>query len=362
MANQHICDMKHIKTHGEDFTQELEYYLNKFSMTQKELALRLGISIKHINSIMNNEVNDISMNVIEALEYAFHLETGTLTEVYHIYNNKNEVIKNEGIEHKLNKYGAPFLIEHPELALAANISIKQNTPLHIKLMMLKRFYGVSDLTFYDKYLEENILAEPSTYENPNSKIWIRFCELSAANISGLNQLGTFRKSMFDPLYKKILNIIGNESITFKDKFVSIKKVLLNKGIVLITMPFIKNSLIRAVSLKKGAKRFIFLSDMNKLEGHIFYSLLHEIVHCYFPDFSENEIDNKVISEYYEWEKSRVSNYKAVYDAINAYEQSRIIKERNKDVDISYIWTLLKEKYPYVSFETEEIESEISEKE
>ncbi|TPR53388.1 helix-turn-helix domain-containing protein [Metamycoplasma neophronis] len=356
MAEQHICDMRHIKVHGDDFTEEIQYYLDKFGMTQKELALRLGLSIKHINSIMNNEVNDVSVGVIESLEYAFHLETGTLTEVYHIYSNMKETTTNKNIENELIKYGANFLSCHPELAMAANINMKPNTPLHIKLMMLKRFYGVAELSYYDKYLRENVLADEYTYENPNSKIWIRFCELLAVGSNNFTSLGTFRKSMFEPIFKKILNIIGNENIVFEEKIKLIKKSLMSKGIVLVTMPFIENSLIRAISLRKGAKRYIFLSDMSHSEGHIFFSLLHEVVHCYFPDLRENEIDSKVINEYHEWEKNSSSNYKAVYDAIISYEQCRIVKERNSNIDTTYIWTTLREKYPYVSFEEAELPS------
>ncbi|MHA3913112.1 helix-turn-helix domain-containing protein [Metamycoplasma hominis] len=139
MIEEHICDMKHVKIHGNDFTDEIKYYLKMFSMTQKELSIRLGLSIKHINSIMNNEVNNVSATIIEALEYAFHLEIGTLTEVYHIYNNLKTLKKNKNIEDDLKKHGIDFLINHPELALAANISIHENSPLHVKLIMLKDF-------------------------------------------------------------------------------------------------------------------------------------------------------------------------------------------------------------------------------
>ncbi|TPI01551.1 XRE family transcriptional regulator [Mycoplasma struthionis] len=353
MIEQHICDMKHIVTHGTNFIEEIEYYLKKFSMTQKELAMRLGLSIKHINSIMNDEILDISVSIIEGMEYAFHLETGTLSEVYQLYSNIKYAETHPEVAQVLSKYGINFLIKHPELALAAKITIYDQSPLYIRYMMLKRFYGVTDFAIYDNYLKSTVLADEELYENPNSKVWIRFCELSAANLINSEDLSVFRTSMFQSTFKKVLNLMANESFTFQEKIASLKKSLLNKGIILITIPFIEDSAIKAVTLKKGAKRYIFLSDMYKSESHIFYSLLHEIAHCYNPDSDEKTIDDLVALEYQQWEsKNNSSGYKAIYDAINAYQQSRIVLDRNKDVDTSYIWSAIEQKYPMVSF-TEE---------
>lgn len=350
MIEEHICDMKHVKIHGNDFTDEIKYYLKMFSMTQKELSIRLGLSIKHINSIMNNEVNNVSATIIEALEYAFHLEIGTLTEVYHIYNNLKTLKKNKNIEDDLKKHGIDFLINHPELALAANISIHENSPLHVKLIMLKRFFGVADLANYDKYLKDNVSAEEWTYSNPNTKVWIRFCELLSIDKNIDENVGIFRKSSFNSLYHKVLTIMSNTHCSFEEKMETIKKVLLSKGINLVTMPFIENSLIRAIALKKGAKRYIFLSDMFNSEAYIFYSLLHEIVHCFFSNYTENKIDKVVIKEYFAWEKNNPTIYKAIYDAINSYQQCEAIQKANKNIDTSYIWSTLKDKYPYVAFD------------
>ncbi|MBN0970754.1 helix-turn-helix domain-containing protein [Mycoplasma phocoeninasale] len=359
MAEQHVCDMKHIKTHGKDFADEIKYYLNKYSISQKELALRLGLSIKHINSILQNNVIDVSVSVLEALEYVFRLETGTLTEVYHVYSNFKNAYNLDNIEKTLTEFGVNFLVDHPELAIAANISIYESTPSHIKLMMIKRFYGVSKLSYYNDYLREHVLADESHYKSPNTKIWIRFCELLASSNNKIENFGSFRKLMFQTIFRKILKIMVNINLSFEQKITMIKEALLIKGIVLVTMPFIENSLINAITLKKGSKRYIFLSDMFHSEAYIFYSLLHEMIHCYFPNYDENQIDERLSKEYEAFVKVKKNiEYDIIGEAIKVHRDFIKAKQENTNVDLGIFWTPLQEKFPYVAFEELNVTEEI----
>lgn len=356
-----IFDMSKIEVHSKMFSDELKYYLRKFKMTQKELSLRLNLSVKHINSILNNDVLDISVNVLEGLEYVFHLEPGLLTAIYHVYTNirasKRKSSLGETVEEQLKAFGINFLIEHPELSLPFGVSVTDEMPIHIKLMMLKKFYGVMNLETYRTYLKERVLADKAKYYNkPNSYIWIRFCELSVD--SEQNNVGVFRRTTFTSIIRKVLNIMSAPNTKFLDKIGEIKRYLETKGIILVAKPFIENSGICGITLKKGGRRYIFLSDMRHSESHIFFSLLHEIVHCYFPNFNEDQIDEKVIKEYKTWEKGANTNYKAVYDAIVAIEQCKIFQKQSPNADVSAIWDYVLTKHPYVSFQDEDTESDI----
>ncbi|AWX69166.1 helix-turn-helix domain-containing protein [[Mycoplasma] anseris] len=346
--------LEDIELHGDSFAKEIRYYLNKYQMTQKELSMRLGLSIKHVNSILNDAISDISVSVLEGLEYAFQLETGTLTTIYHIYSNLKSSKIHGYVEEQLRHFGINFIIEHPELSLPFNICITNKMPTHLKLLNLKRFYGVSSLNDYTSYLKEHVLAEQVKYlDKPNSYTWIRFCELSVKFND--QPIGVFRKGLFSPIMKKLLNIMSNKDLTFHKKIDEIKAYLITKGIVLVTKQFIEKSLIRGITLKKGGKRYIFLSDMYNTESYIFLALLHEIVHCYFPESSEVEIDQKVFEEYRYWESQTNTTYKAIYDAILSYEQASLIKKENPNTDTSYIWQLMQNKYPHVSFDDDIID-------
>ncbi|AWX42853.1 Uncharacterised protein [Metamycoplasma cloacale] len=350
-AKNHL-DLKDIVLHGNTFSEEIKYYLSKFQMTQKELSIRLGLSIKHVNSIINNEIADISVSILEGLEYAFRLETGSLTAVYHMYSNLKATRTSANIEEQLKKFGINFIIDHPELSYPFNIRITEQMPLHLKFLNLKRFYGVSSLNDYPEYLKEHVLAEYGKYFNkPNSYIWIRFCELSV-KFDNNKPVGVFRKGLFSPIIKTLLIIMSNEELTFEKKIAKIKDYLLTKGIILITKHFIEKSAIRGITLKKGGKRYIFLSDMYNVECYIFFALLHEIVHCYFPEETEENIDLKVIEEYKKYESQINTSYKAIYDAILTYEQCQFILKENPNTDISCVWNVLKSKYPQVTFEDE----------
>ena len=97
------CDHNVIKLHGKNFSEEIQYFLTKNKMTQKELATRLGISTKHVNSILNDEVVDVSVSVLEGLEYAFGIPAGLLTKIYHKYTNIRMVEENKNIKADLNQ-------------------------------------------------------------------------------------------------------------------------------------------------------------------------------------------------------------------------------------------------------------------
>lgn len=350
-----ICDHFKIELHGKNFSDEINWFLKKYEMTQKELALRLGLSVKHINSILNDEIGDVFVSVLEGLEYAFRIPSGALTKIYHEYANRKISDNSEKIKFILNSFGINFLIEHPELAAPFNIKVEEEMSPYVKLMRLKKFYGVSNLEDYKTYLQEHILAEDKKYINkPNTYVWIRFCELSIDYDN--NNIGVFRKSVFDIIMRKTLNIMSNPEITFFEKIKRIKKFLATKGIVLVTKPFIENSFIRGITIKKGGKRYIFLSDMLHCEPFIFFTLLHEIVHCYFPYFKEEEIDKKVIEEYNHWEKNDNQNphYKAIYDAINIYDIMSIKDDNANSHNIQrQIFEKIQQKYPFVTFDSEE---------
>lgn len=351
------CDHNVIKLHGKNFSEEIQYFLTKNKMTQKELATRLGISTKHVNSILNDEVVDVSVSVLEGLEYAFGIPAGLLTKIYHKYTNIRMVEENKNIKADLNAFGIDFLTEHPELSIPFGITIDENMDLYLKLMRLKKFYGVSNLNNYRDYLFEHVLAESKKYlDKPNFYIWIRFCELSVDKLN--DNVGIFRNSVFELLMKKVLNIMSNENVTFSWKIKLIKKFLLQKGIVLVTKHSINNNLIRGITLKKGRKRYIFLSDVFHSEPFIFFALLHELVHCFFSDYDEENIDKKVISEYKKWEEITQSNYKHIYDVINYYNQIQILTKKNKldSLTKKTLFETLIDKYDFVSFEDEENEN------
>ncbi|WP_412031305.1 XRE family transcriptional regulator [Metamycoplasma buccale] len=349
-----------IKLHGSTFSEEIKFYLKNYEMTQKELAMRLGLSTKHINSILNNDIVDVSVSVLEGLEYAFRLDTGILTTVYNIYSNMKLAKMSNNIEDQLKNFGLNFIIEHPELSSPFDICINEDMPVHMKLMLLKKFYGVTSLSDYNEYLKEHVLAENTKFENKaNSYIWIRFCELSVEYDKFQKYgIGVFRKGLFNAVIKRVLNIMSNSNLDFNSKVKELKNYLLSKGIILVTKPFIHNSNIRGITLKKGGKRYIFLSDMYHTESYIFFALLHELVHCYYSEYTEDQIDERVIKEYKTWEVSNNTNYKNIYDAIHSYEQCRTMKQKDPKTDVSYIWDLLQDKYPFVGFEMIDSDEEV----
>ncbi|WP_330463639.1 helix-turn-helix domain-containing protein [Metamycoplasma gateae] len=349
MKLDHICDLKHIHLHGTNFGEEILFYLNKFSMSQKELAQRLGLSTQYVYIIINSKTNvNLSISIIEGLENVFNLELGTLAEVYSIYANK-EKVEAENIELLLKNYGEDFIIENPSLPLVGNIKLTKDMSISKKLMIMNRFYGVADLKNYYQYLKENALADESIYANPNSKVWIRFCELSVFDAIKDKQIGVFRKNTFEIIYKKVIKIICNESKTFKQKIFELQNYLLTKGIILITMPFIDKSDIAAITFHKGARRMIFVSDIYNCEAFIFNYILHEITHCFFENKNEEQIDQIYSQTYLNIKNEMNFNYSAIDDGLLAFKKCEQIKHQERKGEICDVIKKVFSKYEKVSF-------------
>ncbi|QJG67257.1 helix-turn-helix domain-containing protein [Mycoplasma phocoenae] len=348
-----------MKIKYENFSDELKELLAVHEMSQKELALRLGLSLKHMNSVLNNDIKEITVKVLRGIEDAFHLKAGALSETYYSYTDLMKTRElGENVNLYLKEYGVNFLINNPQLSYPFDIYIREDMTNYEKLMCLKRFYGVSNLEDYKTYLDNHILAELKKYrEKPNTYVWIRFCELG---IDHQQSVGTFRSNQHQTTFKKSLNIM-EMNIPFIEKIQKLKKFLLSKGIVLVTKSYIEGSMINGITLKKGAKRFIFLSDMSKLESRIFFTLLHEIAHCYFPKKTEDEIDAYVVHEHNKWMKtSNKNNYLAIYDAIEVIKNIQIQTKRNPGADVSILWDRIYAKYPNVIFDPEQEKEVINE--
>ena len=359
MANLIKCTHYKTELHADNFSNEVKYLLRNLEMTQKELAMRLGVSVKHINSILKNTINDIPASVLEGLEYVFRLPAGLLSKVYNEYNNQRIVNTVENIDQVMNTYGLSFLIKHHELSLPFGILIDNEMEKYMRLMELKRFYGVSKLEDYHQYLMDHALAESKKYvDKKNVYIWIRFCELSIEGINNKKTLGIFRNGSFKSVITKVLTIMSEETDNFQTKIVKLKDFLGTKGIILVTRPFIEECIIRGITLKKGAKRYIFLSDMYHSEPFIFFGLLHELIHCYFPQYTEDAIDKQVMKEYFKWEHSSPTKYKAIYEAILAYEVVHS-NENNGSIDLTkqQLFYLIQQKYEVVTFDDNEGEHE-----
>ncbi|WP_427867389.1 helix-turn-helix domain-containing protein [Mycoplasmopsis arginini] len=349
MELEHICDLRHVELHGKNFGEEISYYLEKFSISQKELAQRLGLSTQYIYIIINSKVNvNLSMSIIEGMENVFNLELGTLSEVYSIYANK-ERVENENIEELLKNYGEDFIIANPSLPLISNIKLTKDMPVSKKLMMMNRFYGVADLKKYSQYLKENALADESVYANPNSKVWIRFCELSVLDAIKNKEIGVFRKNTFELIYRKVVKIICKENKEFKEKIEELQSYLLTKGIILITMPFIEKSDIAAITFQKGAVRLIFVSDIFNCEAFIFNYILHEITHCFFANKGEKQIDEIYVNTYYDIKQKFNLKYEGIDDALQARKQCFEINHKERKGEFCDIKKEVFLKYKKVSF-------------
>ncbi|TPE57346.1 hypothetical protein FJO69_01820 [[Mycoplasma] falconis] len=345
--------LKNIDLHSDSFGGEVKYYLKKMRISVKEMAIRARITPRYLTQLFNNEHRDIFASVIEAMENAFDLKSGDLFQVYKYYNSKKLAIQSQKLDYLFEKFGINFLIKHPEFSQAIKIAFSEDMNDIAKLMILKRFYGVYWLEDYIKILDTIVISNHEIYrKRPNALVWIRYCELQVERIKNLPHLGIFRSTNFTYTFEKILSYMCIKEYSFAHRIALIKNFLAEKGIVLITKTYIEDSFVRAITLKKGLVRYIFLSDMHKNEGFIFFALLHEIIHTYYPNKKEDEVNIFLKNAYEEWKAKNekheiVALTKVCYlrvKAGNYFEISKLPSEDRK-----FYHDIIK-NHQYVKFE------------
>jgi len=155
--------------------------LEIYNISQKELAIRLGLSEKHISELLNNKVL-LTMEMAMALEKVINLKYEILMgyEIkYRGYLEKKkelEKLNNENLDEICEKFQVDFMrkkkwLELPERSTKAE-----------KVYELLKFFGVKNveniLSVYTNRVYEYSFKEDG-YKIEPLLVWIRKCELEA---------------------------------------------------------------------------------------------------------------------------------------------------------------------------------------
>lgn len=123
------------------FSKRLRYYLNKFDMTQLELAKRLGVGTTSVYNWCNG-IKSPRMDKVDAMCNIFHCRRSDLMEENPSTNQEPTYYQNEDA----NK-AAQFLFENPEYKVLfdASRNVKKED-IEFIAEMIKRASGTHDNT------------------------------------------------------------------------------------------------------------------------------------------------------------------------------------------------------------------------
>lgn len=302
------------------FGSMLKDYLDYYKISQSDFALRLGISLKHMNEILNENtrlseelmlkislITDIDVNLI------FYAENKK--RIYFSLINKYQTIENAKQLYK--DYYIKEMIDKKWLTLKDKESSVQTA------MDLLEFLKISDLEDINNYLEKKFAYKKNNNANLTKiYLWIKHCDRLLNN----QIVNEYNKEN----YNKLLIELNKERMKKFNKNTLIK--LFNKyGIYLIIEDALNSTKIRGCATVKKNNPAIYITTYLKEKSSFYYTLYHELGHVktnynkakniIIIDDNENEMDQYALNQ-------MINNKDYEYLKSNLNFANKFCKEKN----------------------------------
>ena len=251
---------------GETIKEQLSFR----SMSQKEFALRMGLTEKHITNLLKGRVQ-LTPNVAMRLESVLGAPAIFWENLESLY--REALLKVE--EENRMKADIEIAKKLPYSDMVKYGWILPSKSPFERVGNLRKFFEVSTLQLINDFAINRIACRRSSSGSDyallawaqKAKLEARNCETKAINISGL---------------KKVIPAIRSMSTLPAQVFCpKLAKVLSDNGVALIFLPHIKSSALHGASFYDGKKIVVGLTVRGKYADIFWFSLFHEIAHIIY---------------------------------------------------------------------------------
>jgi HTH-type transcriptional regulator / antitoxin HigA len=289
--------------HPGEYIQE---FLETFGMKQTELALRLGITTKHLNNIVKGKVS-VSPETANSLEMVFGKSAKYWLSIQANFDIFERVkkIEAEYAENKTEYDQWLQIFDYEDLVKREYIKEKVcGNTIANKVHNLLNFFSCSDLACWKTLYYETIpfscrSTGLSTAKVGNTTAWIRMGQILAQN--GSVDLPSYSKKSFTMVLQEFRTI----SIAPEENFaVRMVELCRSAGVVLAFLQEIPRASISGAAfwINGGNVPCMILNLRYKKNDHFWFSIFHEAAHIIaedkrkiyyeFKDNSEVDIETK----------------------------------------------------------------------
>ena len=251
--------------------ETLKEVMKSLDMTQKELAIRTGLTVQSLNRIFKGE-QPITYETANKLELA----TGVLSRMWNNLEAQYQEQLAKIKERKLFEADLDWLKTIPTQELIQRNAIEPQKDRALLLREVLKFYGVSSVTAWrDIWLQPVVAARRSqcfeTCPGPASA-WIRLGEIQARQID----CRQFDKNKFARAVKAIHLLTVKDSKEFVPEMLSL---CAESGVALSLVPEMKKVPWHgATKWLSASKAMILLNLRGKMEDQFWFSFFHEAGH------------------------------------------------------------------------------------
>lgn len=267
--------------------ETLKEVLEDRNMNQSELALRTGVTSKHISTVLNGE-KSISVSFAKKLEYALGLEASFWINLQTNYdkellefNELHSITKEENQIYKTLKPVVDWFIEKKYIV---------SQSLESRILDLRKLMGVSDLiAMRSLAYNGSYRAQTSvTVDSDTLFAWQRICELLTDTIEISDQTEKEQKEKLQELLPQIKACMFLPQSQFITK---LQTLFAECGIAFAIVPSFKGAPVQGFIKKTERGRTVLCLTFRQKRADIFwFTLFHEIGHFLNGDGKQKFID------------------------------------------------------------------------
>lgn len=297
-------------------------------MSQKEFAIRMNLSEKHVSQLINGKV-ELTPEVANHLEMVFGIPASFWNSLETNYRDK--IIKvNEENTMEADK---EILKQMPYQQMVECGWVSKTQFIVEQVFNLRKFYEVSELSILDNNdlmhlacrrlkITDKSDAELLAFAQ-EAKIKAREIKTSKINIERLTKMIPDIKEMT----QKDLSEFSSDLID----------LLAGCGIALVILPSLKGSYLHGVTFKDGNKIVIGITNRGKYADRFWFSLFHEFAHVILGHLDKTEdITEQEEADADDWAANTLIDnheYSSFVDLHKRFNRSAIL-EFSKRMDIA----------------------------
>ena len=276
------------------FGEYLKDYLEFNNISQTEFAMRMGISQKHMNELLNGKKN-VTAEMAANIERLTGINSGFILKIENSKKIADKIIERYKDEENLIKsINEEYHIN--ELKKNKWINFKDETNIYQICIDLLDFLRIKDFDVI-KNLEKQVLFKKTGTDFKKLALWIAHCD----EIASKQQINEYNKYNFQFLISDLREEAFQEGI---NKY-RIQELLNNYGIFFVSEKAMSGSKVRGCFKVRGKNPAIYITENYAGKDSFYYEIFHELGHC---KSSYNEAKNKVIVDGTEEQEEKADRF------------------------------------------------------
>lgn len=313
------------------FGKYLKDYLEFNNISQSEFAIRMNVTQKHMNEILNGKAC-ITLEMAASIQRLTGINSSFIIKIENDRKINEELLEEYETEDNIKKMlKDEYYIN--EIKKRKWLVFKDETNTFQCVVDLLDFLRIKNFKVIDR-LEEKTLFKKKGNDFKKLALWIARCDELSQN----QDVGEYSSDNFD----KIIHELKKHSYNEKLDIEGVKKILNKYGIFFVHEKALSGTKVRGCFKVRVKHPAIYVTSNYASKGSFYFELFHELGHMK-SDF--NEAKSKVIIEGNEIQEKRADKFslntmidEKIWEGIltdTTYNNIVNISEKNK-IPLSFI--------------------------